>query len=734
MNGLNIEGFLNLLKRHLLWFILLPVITGSTVWYVTRNEVKTYKSQATLYTGLVSGYSLLTDKQSTLSDQSASAFDNILTTLFSKETLLQIGSGLLTEHLLLQRPDSMVLGGTAFQQLRQVIPPGVRARLLGGATDSIATRAAIDSLARMPGDNPIKTLLVKSESYYSVRRLTEKLKASARKNTNDVLLMDYETNDPAVAPQTLNYAIQVLNKRYAFFKTSETNAVVTYYEGKLKQARQALDAAETNLRNFNVENQVLDFGEESRNVASSREALLNEYNEELMRRNAAKAAVDALGERTGQQSSVRTASNDLAEKQKKLTEAERKLANSRAYGQSPVVITRLQAAVGQAANDLKTSAQRYDAIANTSDAVPQATIATDRLAKQVEFEESSARLKLYKNRMDAFETKTQQYSPLSSRLRELERALSLSEKEYLGLLEQVEQSRTRRQDVAVGGQLEILDAPDFPTGPIASKRTQLIGIGVGVGLFLALLFTVLRFWLNKQIGSPEQAESLTGLPLTALFPTVKNPRVFSKSGLAARSMFEQLLNAINIEVTQNTIRPYPPIIALFSIRPTQGKTWVVNGLNRLYADADQRVAYCYPRQTGKENREYKNGVTLFPYTVRPDFMNVTGMEYLIDADQEFDARQYDRIMLELPPLISNQIPVFLLKASALSVLVIDASSAWARTEKQLLTLYQRVVPTQPLLTVLNRVGGDYIETRSRADVRVETKPATRPLQPQRDAR
>jgi uncharacterized protein involved in exopolysaccharide biosynthesis len=734
MEGLNIEGFLNLLKRHLLWFILLPIITGGMAWYVTRNEVKTYKSQATLYTGLVSGYTLLTDKQNSFSDQSASAFDNILTTLFSKETLLQIGSGLLAEHLMLQRPDSVVLGGTAFQQLRQAIPPGVRARLLGGATDSTATRAAIDSLAKMQGDNPIKTLLIKSDSYYSVRRLTDKLKASARKNTNDVLLMDYEANDPAVARQTLYYAIRVLNKRYAFFKTSETNSVVTYYEGKLKQARQALDIAETNLRNFNVENQVLDFGEESRNVASSREALLNEYNEELMRRNAAKAAMDALSERTGQQSSVRTASSDLAEKQKKLTEAERKLANARAYGQSQPIITRLQAAVTQAANELKISAQRYDATANTNDAVPQATIATDRLAKQVEFEESSARLKLYKSRIDAFEAKTQQYSPLSSRLRELERALSLSEKEYLGLLEQVEQSRTRRQDVAVGGQLEILDAPDFPTAPIASKRTQLIIIGIGVGLFLALLLTALRFWLNKQIGSPEQAEKLTGLPITALFPTVKNPRVFSKAGLAARSMFEQLLNAINIEVTQDTTRPYPPIIALFSIRPKQGKTWVINGLNRLYADADQQVAYCYPRQTGKENREYKNGVTLFPYTIRPDFMNVTGMEYLIDADQEFDARQYDRIILELPPLISNQIPVFLLKASALSILVIDASSAWARAEKQLLILYQRVVPTQPLLTVLNRVGGDYIETRSRADVRAEPKPAAQPLQPQRNTR
>ena len=728
---MTVEVFLRLLKQHLLWFILLPLLTAGMAFFATKDQPKVYKSQAALYTGLVSRYSLLTDKETSFIDRSTSAFDNILTTLNAKETLLQIGVGLLTDHLRLQQPDSLVLGYAGFQKLRQAIPPGLQSELLMRG-DSAQIRRAVDSLAKSPVDNPVRTLLLKSDSYYSIRRLTEKLKASARKNTNDVMVMEYESDDPAVSQRTLIYAIDALNKRYSTLKSSETNSVVGYYEEKLQKAKIALDQADANLKAFNTSHRVLNYDEEARNVASSREQLINEYNQELMRKNAAKASLEALNRRMGQQSGLNAANADLNEKQKKLTDAENKLANARAYGQPKNEISRLQASVASASEELKKSAQRYDAAANSPDAIPAQTMANDRLTKSLELEESSARLELYQKRMGEYQAKTNEYTPLGSQVHQLERDLSVAEKEYLDLLQQVEQSRTRQQDVVIGGTLEIMDAPDFPLAPQTSKRVQLIVIGFGVGLFLAFLLMALRFWLDKRINSPEQAEAMTGMPVTALFPTVRKPNVFSKATLASRNMFEQLFNAVNIEISQAKDKPYPPIITLFSIRPKQGKTWIANGLNQLYATADQQVAYCYPRITGKEQREVQKGITYFPYTIRPDFMNVTGVEYLLDYNHGFDASQFDRIVLELPALINSQIPVYLLKSSVLSLLVIDASSAWARAEKQLLSLYVRVT-NQPILTVLNRVDGDYADVPGRADVRQEQMNAERSLQSQRNS-
>lgn len=726
---MKLDVFLRLLKQHALWFVLIPLVTAATAFYLTRNEPKTYKSEATLYTGLASGYTLLTDKLASSMDRSTSAFDNLLSTLSSKETILQVSVGLLADHLQLQQPDSLVLSTEGFQKLQLAIPDQVRASLpITGS--NVELRIVLDSLAKLPTANPIKSLLLNSDTYYSIVQISEKLKASPRKNTNDVLQMEYEANDPAVAQRTLNYAIEALNRRNAYFKTSETKSVVGFYEEKLQQAKDRLDAADGALRAFSTNHQVLDYDEEARNLAASREALINEQNQERMRRNGAKAALDALNKRSGQQSGVQMASADLNVKQRKLSEAENQLANARAYNQPKSTITRLQAAVTQAADELKASAQKYDAITDNDDALPQQTIAADRLAKSLEYEESSARLEVYDKRIREYEAKTNEYGPLGSQIRQLKRNLELAEKEYTGLLNQVDQSRTRQQDVSVGGKLEILDAPNFPLAPLASKRKQLIIVGLGVGIFIALLLMALRFFLDKRIKSPEQAEELIGRPVAAMFPTVKNPLAYSKVTRASRSMFEQLLNAINIEIAQVTNKPFPPIITFFGVRPEQGKTWIANGLIRLYAEADLRIAYCYPREASNERREDKVGVTYLPYTVRPDFMNVTSLEYLLDHDVDFDTTQFDRILLELPPLINHQIPVYMMKQSALSLLIIDANAAWGRTEKQLLGLFERVTQ-QPILTVLNRVGGDYLDNTSRADMGELTPEPKKQLHSQR---
>lgn len=713
---MNIEVFLRVLKQHLAWFVVLPLLTASVAYYVTRDEPKVYTSSASLYTGLSSGYSITSDSRPSFGDRSTSEFDNMLTTLTSKETLLKVGGYLLADHLRLTQPDTLVLSRAGFDQLQQEIPADWR-YMLPIQGDKATLRQAIDSLTKSPTDNPVKRLLLKSFTPYSILVIGDKLQAVPRKNSNDVMLLEYEANDPAVAQQTLIHAIAVLNERYSTLKTAETDNVVGYYQGQLQRAKQALDQAEANLRAFSVRHQVLDYDEEARNVAASREALRSQYTEELMRQKAAKAAIDALKSRMGQRSTIRKANTDLSEQQTRLAQAERQLANARAYNQPKNEIARLQTKVKQAEEELRNSAQRYDAATTSDESLPQQAVSNDLLEKTLEYEESSARLDLYQKRMNELDSKTSEFSPLGSQLRSLKRDLSVAEKEYFDLLQHVDQSRMKRQDVA-GGKLEPLDAPDYPLVPKASKRLQLIIIGFGVGLFLALLLTALRFWMDKSVNSPEEAEKLLGMPMAAIFPTVKKPNVYSRVTRTARTMFEQLFNAINIEVAQTVGKPYPPILTIFSIRTRQGKTWVAEGLSRLYNDADQRVAYCYPRQSPKERRAFKNGIMYFPYTVRPDFMNVTSLEYLIDHDHEFDPSQFDRIVLELPALINNQIPVYMLKESALSLLVIDASSAWARTEKQLLSLYARVT-NQPMLAVLNRVGGDQIQIPNHADAKQE---------------
>ncbi|RAJ93986.1 uncharacterized protein involved in exopolysaccharide biosynthesis [Larkinella arboricola] len=704
--------FLRLLRQHALWFILLPVVTAVSVYFFTKNEPKAYKSQATLYTGLASGYSLLTDQKAGFMDQSGVAFENLLTTLNSQETLRQVGVSLLTRHLPLEKPDEKVLSAEGFQELRQEIPENLRLSLVRNANEA-TLYARIDSLSRVGADNPIKNLLLKSETSYSVWTMAKKLKAT-RRNSSDMLDMEYESNDPAVAQQTLDAAISVLNKRYSALKTAETNTVVSYYEGQTQELKKKLDEADNKLRAFNVEHKLLNFPSESKNIAASRDLFTEDYNKELMRNRAAKASVDALNKRLSLQGVLITANTELKARQADLADAQNQLASAQAYNQPAAVISRLQTRVDQASDALKTTARTYSAAETSPESIPQRTLLDEWLAKTIDFEESSAKLEVYKTRLKEYEKLTDEYSPLESQLRQLTRDQELAEKEYMAAVQYMNQAVTRRQDITVDGALTILDTPSFPHDA-QSKRWLFIALGFGVGLFIAMVLTAIRFWADRSIGSPEQAESVMGRPMTALFPTVRKLSIDSKAGRTALSMLEQLCNAINFEIVKTTaIKPYPPVITLFSVRSKQGKTWLATNLGRIYVEAGQKVAYCYPRAANEPEMVDQNGITFFPYTRRSDLMNVTEVEHLFDSKTKFDASRFDRIILEIPALISSPIPVYLVNQSTLSILVTDVNSIWARAEQKLLEMYLKIA-THTTLAVLNRVDTSYIDAPSKTD-------------------
>ncbi|WP_423346194.1 GumC family protein [Larkinella sp. VNQ87] len=712
---------MRLLKQHALWFILIPAVTAVSVYFFTKDDPRLYKSQATLYTGLASGYSLLTDQQAGFIDHSGAAFENLLTTLNSRETRLQIAVSLLTQHLPLEKPDGKILSAPGFQAIRQAIPENLRRSLIQNA-DYVTLYRRIDSLTRSPLDNPVQHFLLKSESYCSVWVIGKKMKAS-RRNPSDMLDMEYESDDPAVAKHTLDYAISILNKRYTTLKTAETNSVVSYYETQSAQAKKKLDEAESKLRAFNVQHKVLNFEEETKNAAASRELFTSDYNKELMQNRAAKAAMDALNKRMGQQGVLLATNSDLKAKQAELTEAQSQLINAQAYGQAQNVISRLQNRVDQATEALKTTARNYSTAENSPEGIPQRTLLNEWLEKVIDFEESSARLEVFKSRMSEYQTKTNEYGPLESQLRQLKRELELAEKEYMASVQYLNQAITHRQDIAVDGALTVLDAPNFPY-EAQSKRWLFVALGFGVGLFLALVLTGLRFWFDRRISSPEQAEKLIGRPISAVFPVVKQFSINSKAGRTALSMLEQLCNAINFEIVRSTgTKSFPPIITLFSVRSKQGKTWTAHSLSRVYAEAGQQVAYCYPRLADNQEKIEQEGVTFFPYTRRSDLMNVTEIEFLFDEETKFDASQYDRIILEIPALISNPIPLYLINQSTVSILVTDVNSFWSQTEKKVLEMYLKVA-SHPVLAVLNRVDGSYLDAPTKLDSE------QRPVQPE----
>ncbi len=706
---------LRLLRQNVLWIFLLPAFAAVTAYWFTRNQPRKYRSTAVLYTGLASGYSILSEAKDTRIDHNAvtNAFDNLLSTVNSRETMTQVAVQLLTRHLRLEHPDTLVLGRVGFNQLRQAIPAPLRDQLrAGGNAESITRR--VDSLAHAVGNNPVKKLLFGPvPTVYSTALIAKELDAT-RKNTSDMLELAYESEDPAVTYATLDGLIHIFSTRYAGFKSSETNPVVRYYESRNRSASQKLRQAEARLREFGATNNIIHFEEQSRGIATSKESLETAFNEEQMRNRAAKAAVRALGKRLENQTLVLSTNEEFKTKRVELETAANQLANAQVYGRGPVLIDQLSNRYNQLSEEFKTTAQKYYNAGNTTEGIPQARLLNDWLSKLIDVEESSAKLEVFEKRLGEYDALAAKFVPLGSALSDLNRNISVAEKDYLTTIEELNQAQARQKNAEMRGPLTLLDAPEFPLQALPSKRWMLVAVAFGVGLVLALLVLLIRFVTDGRIHTPNRAEILLGLPVVAAFPRLGGFLGSARIGRTVNSMLEQLRSAISIGMVRSAKnRPYL-LVSVWSTRTGQGKTWLAGQLAERYGLAGQRVAFLHPHSVVEPNG-VANGVRSLAYSVRGDFAGIGRVDELFGENPELIPEEYDIILLELPDLGNHAIPTHLVAQSNLSVLVLSANTTWSRSDQNLSSLYQKASPA-PVLTVLNHVELGLIEVLSTTEL------------------
>lgn len=547
-----------------------------------------------------------------------------------------------------------------------------------------------------------------------------------------MLELTYQSDDAAVTYNTLTELINVFSNRYAGFKSSETNPVVSYYTNRNQDAARKLQQAETKLKAFEEGNQIINYEEESKGIAATKEDILNQYNEELMKSRAAKASMDALGKRLDDRMALLKVNEELAGKRLELTTATSQLAQARMAGRPRETIDQLSAKVARLSDELKLVALKYYKAGNSTESLPQAHLLDEWLDKIIQYEESTARLSTYEKRLGEFTNMAAKFTPLGSTLTQLKRDISVAEKEYMTTLAALNQARTRQKNAEMTGPLRLLDAPEFPLQPLPSKRTLLIGAAIGVGLVLALILLLIRYLTDGRIYDSGRFELETGLPVVASFPVVPRRTRNKKNRSIAQYMLERLRSTAAIDLTpQPAYRPYA-LITVWSTRPKQGKTWLTTQLAERYGLAGQRVAFLHPHTIGSLSN-LPEEVTSIAYEVRSGFAYAKHIDQIVGDQNRFDPEQYDMILLELPDLSETPIPTYLVAQSNLMLMVVSARITWKSHDQNLYQLYQKAT-TAPILPVLNQVSAGSIDVTqpagnqpAAAAAQTQQKPVITPL-------
>lgn len=707
-------SFFRIIAQKWKWLILFPFLISFTVFFLTRTQEREFETKATIYTGLASGYSI-TDDGEKKTDLLAinNSFDNLLITIKSRETLEEVGLKLLAQHLLLNQPSADIMGESAFYKFNKLIPEEIREMLIvPGSFEK--TLKKLMSIKESSSKNSVRYILNVKGAYYNPDYILAALIAN-RKASSDMVELSLKTNDPGVTLNMLNFLIETFSSRFKSIKGSETNNVVKYFEEQLKMSFSSLQSSENKLRDFGIENKIINYNEQSKFVAESKEDLSTEYYKEKMRFEGASSALKRIEEKNANYSDVLKTNEELIKIRQKISQLNINIANAKAYKMNTNQIHNMENELDLLKEDMKDKAREYYNYNNNIEWVPQEDLLNEWLNKVVELEESRGRLVVFENRIKQYDGIYSQFAPLGSTITRMDREININEKEYLTILHGLSLAKLRQQNLEMSNNLKTVDSPFFPIAPLPSKRGLLIVLAFLAGFVLLLTFYIAAELSNSSVRIPERVVSQIGLPLLSALPDLEmNTNKIININEMNNALVQRIINSIFIELKKKNSKAERHVITILSTKNGEGKTYISQLIASKLAQIKNDVILLNPETSSKHAlksfQKFSLDLQVKEYKVIDKLVDADSITDLIEVNNNKPLEQgkHSFVIIELPSLNKYPIPVEILEKSDISILIVHANKSWSASDIRILNEFEMVKQNQTKV-ILNRVVPDLLE-------------------------
>jgi len=655
--------FIKLLLKNLIWLIVIPATLAGTIFYFTRGEIKIYSSESVIYTGLASGYSL---SGNTKADyfSTTNAFDNLISLINSRETKKDVAIQLLANHLLIKKHDPALMAWATYEEFKKLIPDSLK-KILTKPTPEATIKALQDHMNGNE-DNLIYSIINSSNPFYSLNAL-ENIKAN-RMNNSDLIKISYQTNDAVICKQTLEIMEEAFMKKHKSLKEGQSESVVGYFEDETRKAFNRLTAAEVSFMEFNKNNDIINYYEQTKAVAGERENLFAQNHNLEMDDMASNRSLQKVNESMKGRLYQNEFGTAIIKERESLSDVLSKIAIDEIIGKKDSLNLVQLDSLRYVAADLK---KKMDGTvndlylqSNTPYGIPAKNILDEWLKTTLSFQQTQARLTVMDKRKKEFVEEYRKYAPLGAMLKKIERQINVSEQEYMELLHGLNTAKLTQQNNELTSRLNVVDAPYLPLKANASKRMVLVIVGFLVGFIFVMIVILARALINKTLQSPPKACKIIGIPLLGIYPLLNADKGFvEKSKLR---LMQQLLSRIDLNKK-------PFIIGLLSTQEKEGKSTIID----LWYNELTGMHYKVEKQLWSEN------------------MAIT-------------ASDTDIFLVEFPAFENMMIKPNMLPKLDLCFLVSRANRIWGRIDKELLEIYTKTTSNRPAL-LLNGVNTDFAE-------------------------
>lgn len=631
---MEINDLFKLLRRHRVLLLVIPILMGGLVWYLTINSINKYESETTLYTGLASGSSVDVDKSINY-NESTTAFDNLISVIKSRETQQEVAIRLLTRHLILSESGQFTSSTPSFINFSHTIPGYVKSlivsepktivKTIGENADTSVINPA-DSTNKFSFSNTGKSnidyrytlpLNITAADYeQTVMKLAELYKSNDtnyvyklinskipnyslyalssinanRLNNSDLLNIKYQSDDPAISQVTLQILTEVCIRNYKKFKENRSDAVVKYFEYKLDQATSKLSRGEENLLDFNKKNNLVNFNEQSKSIAIEKEQLESEYNNKKASLAGHNAVIKRLEEKMGNQQIVQTINEKILDRRNQLGIVNSKIASAESTGSGSTsdskTLSELKQQAEKLKEEIKQSVSELSSSSNSVSGVPISSVLTDWISNVIEAENLKAGMDVLSSRIKDFRSRYESLVPAGSNIKRIEREISVAEQEYLENLHGLNQAKLKMQDNELASTIKPVDLPFFPANPVPNKQKLLILAAALFGFLIIMSYILVMEYFDHTLKNKSNASRILNIPFMALFPKIllKSKKVDLE--FICNRMMGMTLQSLKFNLNGNSNTKKTKSILVFSTLKQEGKSVIASNLaNKLRSES-----------------------------------------------------------------------------------------------------------------------------------------------------
>ena len=684
-----ISQFIYRIRYWLLWGTLF--VTGLVI-YFTQFLPYSYTVESSIYAGVTN--STTVDGTTVNYTVINSTFDNLSNLAKSRGTLEKVSIRLLANAFTYgeEWKDNHYIQAKHYRQLLQITPKEVLQ--LVDRKNVEKTTENLTAYRKEQANNFVYSMFNRPVAFYSANALN-KIEVK-RAGTSDILNITYTSADPGITQQTVSILIDELIKAYEILRFKATNDVIAYFEEQVRITKQALNREEDDLMNYNVQERVINYPEETKALAITRYEVEDRLEDVEKAYESATARRKMLEDKMDIRAQIIRSNTNLLQELEKVSTLnqsimEREIFTSTQSQENNPKLYEDKIKLQKAEENISHLSDNLNEYNFSKEGVGINDMVIAWLTSCIDEAKAKAQLQVLLNRQKTIFDQYSHMSPIGTQVNRKQRAINIAEDNYRTQLKGLADANLRLKNIEMGtSNLQTVSPPDYPLTDNGRKRMIYVLIAfIGSIVFIVTYFLLIEL-LDRTLRDPLRSKRLSGLPVIAAFNGTSNLkfRGFLKTcnRLAAAYSCRQMNKYLQKE--------RPTIINLLSMESGEGKSY----LAKYFVD--------YWETEGIKTRIVMHGV---------DF-DVEAKEY-VNAQQlssfwrRNEAEQEpDIILVEYPAINNASIPLDTLRQADVNLLVANACRLWRNSDNATLQPIKEAMENVPFFLYLNNADREVVES------------------------